>query len=858
MASFASMDQPSYPTEWVRCGSEAKRESATGNKAGSQTTTHFRACLAPDTGLSGVMALASTGPGTLWAGIPYEGQGSGLLTFARGRWRNYITREVDGAKLPVRRLLSDDQKSLWIGTLDKGLYKLRVGKIDRFDTTDGLSNNTVNGIIQDHEGDIWVVTDGGVDMFRDLSVISYTARDGLPSGRTISIATQHDGTVWVGSEGALTRYKDNLFSSVTRTNDLPATEINHLFIDSSGQLWVGGGERLYLYKDDSFVVVRDDNTVNIGWVASMVEDRDHRLWVSAQNPKSGTNPLLQVAGSHFVKKYEIPGSSAGGDPTVLAADPNGGIWVAESQHGLFHFSNGTFKQINIGGYKGTVNSMFVDPDGTLWVVTDGQGLIRYKDGNARYLTSNNGLPCDAGLAVTNDRAGSHWFYMTCGIARVPNRDIDKWWKDPTDSVLPTVFTVLDGAEPQPVGSDPALTPDGRIWSVNLLALKVIDPMHLPRNPLAPPVYVGRMVVDHRSYNVDDAARLQHSPREVEIDYSALSYVVPERVRFRYRLSGYDTEWTEAGTRRQAFYNDLRPGHYTFQVIACNNDSVWNLRGASISFVVPPAWYQTIWFRLLCVAVVVLLVYVVYQVRLRRYAALLKARFDERIEERTRLARDLHDTLLQTLQGSKLVADNALENPAELADMRKALDLVSRWLERATLEGRAALNSLRGSTTETNDLAAALRDAAENCRIGSSAQIAFVLNGTSRDMHPIVREEIYRIGREAINNACVHSGGGLVTIELTYTHDVLLSVRDDGKGIEEGILRSGKEGHFGLRGMRERADRVGAKVSWKTTPNGGTEVTLLVPGAVLFKTYDLLRQSKRLKPSTERHGFAKSK
>jgi signal transduction histidine kinase/ligand-binding sensor domain-containing protein len=804
-------------------------------------------------GFTGVMALASTGSGALWAGVPYEGKGSGLLTFARGRWQNYITREVDGTKLPVRRLFSDHPGSLWIGTLAKGLYKLDAGNVDHFDTTDGLSNNTINGIIQDREGDIWVVTDGGVDMFRDLPVISYTARDGLPPGRPISIAAQNDGTVWIGSEGALTRYRDKVFSSVTLANGLPTSEISHLFIDSSGQLWVGGGGQLYLYKDNRFLAVKDGNNTNIGLVASMVEDRDRRLWVSAQNSESGRNPLLHVVGSRFVMKYEMSGPSAGGDPTVLAADPNGGIWVAESQHGFFHFRDGTFKQINIGGYKGLVNSMFVDPDGTLWIVTEAEGIIRYKDGNAQHLTSKNGLPCDAGLSVTSDHAGNHWFYMTCGIARVANGEINKWWKDPTHFVVATVFSILDGAEPQPVGNDPAVTPDGRIWSVNQLALKVIDPMHLPRNPLAPPVYVVRMVVDHTSYNVDGATRLQHSPREVEIDYSALSFVVPERVRFRYRLSGYDTEWTDAGTRRQAFYNDLRPGHYTFQVIACNNDGVWNRLGASITFTIPPVWYQTAWFRLLCVVLFALLAYAFYQSRLRRYTVLLKARFDERIEERTRLARDLHDTLLQTLQGSKLVADNALENPTEPADMRKALNLVSHWLERATVEGRAALNSLRSSTDEPNDLAAALRDAAENGRIGSSVKVAFVLNGTSRDMHPIVREEIYRIGCEAINNACVHSGGNVVTIELTYTQDVLLSVRDNGKGIEEGFLRFGKDGHFGIRGMRERADRVGAKLSLKTTPNGGTEVTLLVPGSVLFKTLDPLKHSKRSKPSSAGHG-----
>jgi signal transduction histidine kinase len=261
---------------------------------------------------------------------------------------------------------------------------------------------------------------------------------------------------------------------------------------------------------------------------------------------------------------------------------------------------------------------------------------------------------------------------------------------------------------------------------------------------------------------------------------------------------------------------------------------------------PPAWYQTIWFFVLCALLVLTLGYMLYQYRLRQYSAMLKVRFDERVEERTRLARDLHDTLLQTIQGSKMVADNALERPNDPARMHKALDLVSTWLERATLEGRAALNSLRSSTVDTNDLAAAFRHAAEDCRIGSTIQVSHALTGTSSDMHPIVRDEIYRIGYEAINNACIHSGGDLVTVELTYNHNVQLKVRDNGKGIDDKTLESGKAGHFGLEGMRERADRIGAKLAVRTAPNNGTEVTLLVPGSVVFKTYRPTKRSQLLK------------
>jgi signal transduction histidine kinase/streptogramin lyase len=631
----------------------------------------------------------------------------------------------------------------------------------------------------------------------------------------------------------------------------------YLFNDSHDQLWGADGNQLYLYKDDRFLTVRNDNNRRIGYVGCMVEDRDHHLWVSAQDPQTGRGFLLQVAGLRVVKRVELYTPMGGETASSMAADPRGGLWIEESQHGLFHYQDGIFKRVDIGAYKGQIAMMSVDPDGALWVVTEQEGVLRYKGGKFQYLTTASGLPCNAGISVIDDHTGHHWFYMSCGVVRISDSQLADWWRDPKHHVTSTVFNVLDGAEPRLSNDSPVMTPDGRIWSENRIYLKVIDPSRLPHNRIPPPVTIEHMVVDRKNYSMNGALRLPESPREVEIDYAALSYVVPERVKFRYRLSGYDTAWTDAGTRRQAFYNDLRPGRYTFHVVACNNEGIWNETGASIIFSVPPAWYQTVWFRLFCVVLVALFAYALYQSRLRRYTVLLKARFDERIEERTRLARDLHDTLLQTLQGSKLVADNALENPTEPADMRKALDLVSQWLERATLEGRAALNSLRSSTTETNDLAAALRDAAENCRIGSSVKIAFVLNGNSRDMHPIVREEIYRIGCEAINNACVHSGGSVVTIELTYTYDVLLSVRDNGKGIDEGILRFGKDGHFGLRGMRERANRVGAKLSLKTTPNSGTEVTLLVPGSVLFKTLDPLKHSKRSKPSSAGHGSAQS-
>jgi signal transduction histidine kinase len=303
------------------------------------------------------------------------------------------------------------------------------------------------------------------------------------------------------------------------------------------------------------------------------------------------------------------------------------------------------------------------------------------------------------------------------------------------------------------------------------------------------------------------------------------------VLFRYKLDGHDKEWQDAGSRRSAFYTNLSPGAYTFHVIACNNDGVWNEQGADLSFSIATAWYQTILFKMVLYSAAFFTGYSLYRLKIARQAALIKARFDERLEERTRLARDLHDTLLQTIQGSRLVADELLTEPADSAQTQLALKRLAAWLDRATQEGRAALESLRIS--KSHDLVALFRDAAEECHGNRSVESTVHLVGSCKDMHPFVKNEVYRIGYEAVQNACIHSGGNWLKIILEYSHDFTLRVQDNGCRIDPGILRVGKPGHFGLIGMRERAARIGAVLSFEDLPVCGTEVRLVVPGRMIF-------------------------
>jgi signal transduction histidine kinase len=270
------------------------------------------------------------------------------------------------------------------------------------------------------------------------------------------------------------------------------------------------------------------------------------------------------------------------------------------------------------------------------------------------------------------------------------------------------------------------------------------------------------------------------------------------------------------------------------VIACNNDGVWNDAAAALDFSVVPAWYQTNWFRALCVISVGFIVCRIYRLRLLQISRAMSARFDERLAERTRMARELHDTFLQTIQGSKLVADDALEPSTDPVRMRRAMEQLSVWLGRAMQEGRAALNSLRTATTQTNDLAEALRRVTEDGLIPCSMAVTFCVVGDAREMHPIVRDEIYRIGYEAIHNACTHSGASRLEVELRYARDLVLRVGDNGIGIDPAIADRGKDGHFGLPGMRERAARIGGKLTLVSSSNSGTEIRLVVPGAIIFR------------------------
>jgi signal transduction histidine kinase len=368
-------------------------------------------------------------------------------------------------------------------------------------------------------------------------------------------------------------------------------------------------------------------------------------------------------------------------------------------------------------------------------------------------------------------------------------------------------------------------------------VEVVDPRHLPFNRLPPPVYIEQITADHKTYHSKSGLRLPPLVRDLSIDYTALSLVAPEKVHFKYKLEGQDPDWREVINDREAQYSNLAPGNYRFRVIASNNSGVWNEQGAALDFSIAPAYWQTMWFRAACVAAFLLLLWALYQLRLRQIAQAFNARLEERIGERTRIARDLHDTLLQNFQGLLLRFQTVLAlcetRPAEAKEvLRSSIDQTAQ----AITEGREAVQGLRASTVERNDLAQAITTLGEQLAAEASGATSVGLHveveGTSRNLHPIVRDEIYQVAGEALRNAFRHAEAQQIEVEFRYDQrQFRLRVRDDGKGIEPALLTAeGRAGHFGLHGMRERAKLMGGKLTVWTAAESGTEIEFILPAA----------------------------
>jgi len=796
----------------------------------SSSTTYSPVGLKSGEVINSIQALAVTPDGTVWVGTGRPGRGAGLQQLVQGKWKSFVTSELDSSTLNVTALLVDRENTLWIGTTNEGIYRIRGRDVDHFGGANGLSSDSVNGFYEDREGNLWVATSKGIDIFRDLRVVNFSTSEGLSADVVGSVLASRDGAIWIGNQGALDSLRKGNITSLKQNHGLPGSAVTSLFEDRAGQLWVGIDDKLCIYKDGKFIAINKPDGKPVGAVTAITEDADDNIWAEVVDP----NGLVRI---HNRKVREELAETQVPRWLTLAGDPSGGIWLGLLSGCLARYRDGHLETFPFERRPDSVpvRQIAVASDGSVLGATS-EGVIGFRNRRFQTLDVRNGLPCNTIYSLIWDDRGTLWLPSQCGLVAIASEELRKWWESSDAVVKVRLFDILDGAQPStpPFRPDASRSPDGRLWFANEGVLQMIDPAHLVTNTVAPPVHVEDVVADRKKYPAQEGLRLPPRVRDLQIDYTALSFVVPQKVRFRYLLEGHDISWEEPRTRRQAFYNDLGPGKYRFHVIACNNDGVWNENGATLDFSIAPAWFQTNWFLGLCLVAVLFVIYALYRLRVRQVAKALSARFDERLAERTRMARELHDTFLQTIQGSKLVADNALKKSDDPERMRRAVEQLSVWLGQATQEGRAALNSLRTSTTQKNDLAEALKRATEDCQLIGPIEVSFSVTGDSKELHPVVRDEIYRVGYEAIRNACKHSRGSRLGVELKYGHDLALHVKDDGVGIAPTIGDHGKEGHYGLQGMHERVSRIGGKLTVGSSASSGTEITVVVPGGIVFR------------------------
>lgn len=790
-------------------------------------STYFPAGLKRTKGLAGVSALAPNPDGSLWVGMRPVGAGVGLERLVEGKWRNVEISGFEGSRVPVASLRMDRNGSLWIGTDNRGIYRLHDGTADHFGSEDGLSSDSATGFFEDREGNLWIVTTRGIDRFHDMPIESFSRREGLIGEEAGSVVTSTDGTVWIGNLGGLDVLRHDRLSAITSQNGLPGRLITSMFESPAGKLWVGLDGGLTVYDQGRFQPIRKSDGSPLGVITSIIEDTEKNIWAESTHPA-----LYRIQGSQVVEEIDPPKV---GRSSTLAMDPKGGIWLALNNGELAHYYRGNLQSFSPN--SGRLRNLFVDADGSVWAASE-QGLVRWSQGRMAVLSTRNHLPCDAIFAVIRDNQNDLWLDSECGFVQISDAELRKWWEQPDQPVRVNTLDAFDGAQPAITNFRPELSksPDGKLWFVNDDILQMVDPGHLVRNKLPPPVHIQQIVADQRRYPLTDDLRLPALIRNLEIDYTALSFVVPQKVRFRYKLEGHDTEWQDAGTRRQATYTDLRPGHYRFHVIACNNDGVWNDVGASAGFAILPAFFQTWWFWTICLVTGIGLLWLLYARRVRQLSVQMQTRLEERLEEREAIARDLHDTLLQGFFSAAMQLDVANDQIPASSPAKPIVQRVIELMNQIGEEGRSTIRSLRSPLRGSTDLEQALWQVREEFPAAGNVDFTVVVDGLPRLLNPIVWDDVYRLGREAITNAFRHSGANKIEVELEYTsRNMRLSVRDDGCGMDAHVVQSGREGHWGLSGMRERAEKIDAKLTVLSRPNAGTEVVLLIPGRVAFET-----------------------
>ena len=767
----------------------------------------------------GVASIAQGADGRLWFATP-----DGLSCLHDGSLTTYTTR--DG--LPSNRinsLYADREGSLWVATA-AGLARFADGRFDAYGAGESIASAIVLSLYEDAEGSLWVGTEsGGLALLKDKKFTTYTARDGLPGELVKALYEDHAGGIWIGTYGrGLARFKDGRFTNYTTADGLSSDIVLALAEDAAGDLWVGTPDGLDRFRAGHFTAYTSADGLANDFVRSIYEDKSGALWIGT---RGGLTRMQSGAFTVYTTQDGLPNDFVG----AIQEDAQGDLWVG-TLGGLSRLRAGRFTTYTTrdGLSSDVVISLYEDQGGVLWIGTNGGGLCRLMDGKFTAYTTQAGLFADVVYRVLEDGQGNLWLSSNKGVFRVAKQELNDFAAGKVQGVTSVVYGTADGMPTRECsgGGHPAgwRGRDGRLWFPTLKGVAMVDPAQISLNRQPPPVVIEQVSVDDEPLAPGRAAEFAPGKSRFDFYYTAPSFVAPEQVRFKYRLAGFDRDWVDGGARRVAYYTNLPPGRYKFTVLAANNDGVWNEMGAAFEFYLKPRFYQTYWFYALCVLALALTGWQLYRLRVRR----MEGQFAAVLQERNRIARELHDNLAQEILGISVQLELVARlMPTSTEAARTHLDRARILVRNSVNEARRYVWDLRSQALDRRDLPTALADTARRLTAETQVQAQVQVSGAFRPLPAATENNLLRIGQEAVNNAVRHADATRVLVNLSFAPErVQLSVRDDGRGFDYEAQAQNGGRHFGLLGMRERAEQLGGTLRVHSAPGGGTEVVVDVP------------------------------
>jgi signal transduction histidine kinase/ligand-binding sensor domain-containing protein len=766
---------------------------------------------------AGVQDLLCSRDGTLWVGTT-----AGLVRIRDGVEKRFGIE--DGlADNFVYCLAEGADQTIWVGTKD-GFSRLRNGEIESFRAKDGLSQSTVYTLFEDREGSLWVGTKHGLNQFLDRRTVPFTASEGLASNNTGPVIQDRAGNIWVGTlDAGLCRFDGRRFSVLGTDQGLASDAIRALADDGDGGIWVGTDRGLNHLREG-----RVDQTLAGGDVRCIVRDAQGTLWVGTAVGASALRGGKLVA-------MEVGDGAQRAPVAAMIGRRDGSIFLATEDGQLDHYVDGKLVTIpGVGAAHSKVDAFFEDRDGLLWIGSVGEGLWLVDGSKTFHYTMRDGLFDDDIYGIVADDQDRLGMACSKGIFFVNRADLTALAAGRMKTFVSTPFSPTDALRTIECksGVQPAAwrMNDGRLWFSTIRGVIVVDPTRLQRSPPPTPVIIEETIVNGKSERADQIERLPPGRKNLEFRYTGLSFLAPGRITFRHKLEGFDRDWVEADSRREAFYTNLPPGPYRFRVVAVNVDGSSSEAANSVVFVLAPHFYQRVWFWPMCAAALALLGWRAYRVRVRR----IRERLDAILAERSRIARELHDTLLQGFSGVTMEMQALSARLPETSAERATLEEIIRDAAASMTEARRSVAGLRGggggaAAGTQSGLASAIEQAARQMTETRDVRLKLALEPNAAHLPPDVEYNLLRIASEAVSNSVRHSGARTIEVALRCTDRRLhLKIKDDGCGFSIANGNGENESHYGLIGMRERAGQIGARFDLQSRPGSGTTVSVELP------------------------------